>query len=101
MSLLDVFGYLLIAITMLLAAYAVRCVCRAKRTRRNPRPYAMPVFSLLAFGLMKACWIAGGFVDRVDYLLAVIMLATDYAVITSIGWLLYHSTKRRTFRGFV
>lgn len=98
MTIIDLFGYLLIALTLTLAAYSVRCLCRARKTGRNPRPFAMPIFSLMAFALMKACWIAGGFVHLVAIQLAAVLLVTDYAVITSIGWLLFHATKRRNYR---
>jgi hypothetical protein len=98
MSILDLFGSLVIVLALSLAAYSLRCVCRAKTTGRDPRPFALPVFSLLAFATMKACWIAGGFVHTVAFSLAFVLLVTDYAVITSIGWLLYHATKRRSYR---
>lgn len=98
MTIIDLFGYLLIALVVSLAAYSIRCMCRAIKTGRDPRPFAMPVFSLLAFATMKACWIAGGFVHTIADTLAAVLLVTDYAVITSIGWLLFHATKRRSYR---
>lgn len=97
MNILSLFGYGLAGIAVLLAAYALKCVCRAWKTGRSPRPFAMPVFSLLAFAMMKVCWIAGGFVDQFNTALAGVLLATDYAVIIAIGWLLFHATKRRVF----
>jgi hypothetical protein len=98
MTIIDLFGYLLIALAMTLAAYSIRCMCRARITGRDPRPFAMPVFSLLAFATMKACWIAGGFINTIPDSLAGVLLITDYAVITSIGWLLFHATKRRSYK---
>lgn len=97
MTTIDVFGYALASLAVLLAAYSLRCVCRAKKTGINPRPFAMPVFSLVAFAMMKVCWIAGGFADQFTVALAGVLLATDYAVVFSIAWLLFHATKRRTW----
>ncbi len=95
---LDVFGYTLVVLALLLAAYSLRCVCRARKHGRDPRPFAMPVFSLLAFALMKTCWIAGGFAGQFTTALAGALMATDFAVVFSIGWLLYHATKRRSYK---
>jgi hypothetical protein len=98
MTILDLFGYLLVILAMLLAGYSLRCVCRSRKTGRDPRPFAMPVFSLLAFAMMKACWIVGGFAHSISSSLAIVLLITDYAVVGSIGWLLFHATKRRAYR---
>lgn len=93
---LNFFSFVLIAITIALAGYSLYCVCRARRTKRNPRPFAMPVFALLAFAMMKACFVFGGFVNQLTDSIASVLLATDYAMVCSIGWLLYHATKRRS-----
>lgn len=95
---LHLFSLLLISVTIALAGYSLHCVCRARRTKRNPRPFAMPVFSLLAFAAMKVCFVFGGFVEQLTDSIASVLLATDYAMVCSIGWLLYHATKRRSMK---
>lgn len=89
-----VIGWALVGLSLSLAAYALVGVVHAINHQTSPRPFALPVFSLLAFGAMKACWLVGGFVCQISEALAVVLLLNDLAIVASIGWLLFHTTKR-------
>jgi hypothetical protein len=98
MTLIDSFGYLLVIMAILLAGYALRCVCRAQVTGRDPRPFAMPVFTMLAFAFLQWFLIHGRLFQRFESALAITWLIINFAMLCSIGWLLFHSTKRRGFK---
>lgn len=98
MKVIDSFGYLLVIMALLLAGYALRCVCRAQVTGRDPRPFAMPVFALLAFAGLQWFLIHGRLFQRFETALAGTWLIINFAMLCSIGWLLFHATKRRGFK---
>jgi hypothetical protein len=93
MMLINLFGFGLVAAAIALAGYSVYCVCRARKSHKDPRPFALPVFSLLAFSALQFCWIYAGFAEKYGQTLAMSWIVIDTAMLASIAWLLHFATK--------
>lgn len=93
MTVLDFFGYGLGLLSLLLVGYALRCVCLARKHHKDPRPFAMPVFSLLAFALMQGVLSASGAISTHNETLIGVWLAVEYSQVISTGWLLHYASK--------
>lgn len=93
MTVLDFFGYGLGLLSLLLVIYSLRCVCVARKRHTDPRPFAMPVFSLLAFALMQGVLSASGAITTHNQTLISVWLAVQYSQLISTGWLLHHASK--------
>lgn len=93
MNLLDFFGYGLGFLALLLVVYALRCVCVARKHHKDPRPFALPVFSLLAFALMQGVLSASGAIATHNETLIGTWLAVEYSQVISTGWLLHYASK--------
>lgn len=93
MTLLDLFGYGLGLLALTLTVYSLRCVCIARKRRKDPRPFALPVFSLLAFALMQAVLSASGAITTHSETLITTWMAVEYSQLISTGWLLYHASE--------
>lgn len=94
MTVLDLFGYGLWLLALTLAVFALRCVCRARKAQRDPRPFALPVFSLLAFAMMQAVLTASGAIATHNEALISTWLAVEYSQLISTGWLLHYASER-------
>lgn len=94
MNALDFFGFGLGLLALMLAAYALRCVYVARLHHRDPRPFAMPVFSLSAFALMQGVLSASGAISTHNETLISVWLAVEYSQIISTGWLLHYASDR-------
>ena len=88
-------GLMLTAAAVVAAGFCLAAVYRARKVGRDPRPFAFPVFSLIAFAVMELMWTVSGDPDVVDPVYRYTWTVVDFSLVGCIAWLVFVAAKPR------
>lgn len=88
-------GLILTFAALIAAGFCLAAVYRARAVGRDPRPFAFPVFSLVAFAVMEFLWTISGEPDVVDPLYRYTWSVVDFSLVACIAWLVFVAAKPR------